>query len=643
MWLIKVTLGCCFLFICNATCKNEKILGNIGYSSQLHHDARELAEMCFKSDTNPVIISADLVGNNMDPSGNSMIVIDHKFQKQITGFISAYPTYVLSFESIGLLKAAIEHFRGSTLWSIKSPFLIVDNESECLNHAGVLESMWKQDLLAVHYLCTYQDGSMIFTLNPFASYAPAVWIPVYKFGNNEKKLTLYGMRYLKDNDICRNVAFDKTQKLDGHEVMLAAFIDIENIPQKMLVSEIKKYLQNIEHPQLISVYHILSHANITRNTHFFPYSAKVLSTRNGFVRQLVDKTIDMTAKSFLLASTNYKYMDILTEYDEGAFSILTKKSNYLTSISQVACDYQFLFLTLVMLMLIGMIVIINNKFDISSGFLDVMSLSAGMGVLTPLDRLSMRIIYISGFLFVFTVMPDFQGQVSSILSKPLRRNVESLKDLYDNNYHVYYYGMLTNAMINEKLWVTDEDKRYLHPSNFSELDKCVIEALSNSTIACILDRSLQLEHTSKSDELHASRDVIFKMFFVNWVRKDWNLKDNIDRISFWATESGFSNKQFIQNTKYFSTKLRRAKRIEERSDFEFIDFDTLMLSYMIVLGLSLWGLVAFGFEMLFHKYKKRRRQTLIRRRYRMELRLQLRNISSIEQIVPSTSSGIEEY
>nr|ACE75358.1 hypothetical protein GIP_L2_0090 [Glyptapanteles indiensis] len=599
--------------------------------------------MCFKSDSNPVIISADLEDNNRNPSGNSMIVIDHKFQKQIMGFISAYPTYVLSFESTGLLKAAIDHFRGSTLWSIKSPFLIVDNESKCSNAAAVLESMWKQDLLAVYYLCTHQDTTMVFTLNPFASYAPLPWVPVYKFGDNKKKLTLYGMQYLKDKNICRNVAFDKTKKLDGYKVMLAAFIDIKNTPRKMMVSAMRNYLQKITPSKIINVYNILSHVNVTNSTQFLSYSAKRLSIRNGFVRQLVDKTIDMTAKSYKLAGTNFKYMDILTAYDEGTFSILTKKSNYLTSISQVACDYQFLFLTLVMLMLIGMIVIINNKFDISSGFLDVMSLSAGMGVLTPLDRLSMRIIYISGFLFVFTVMPDFQGQVSSILSKPLRRNVESLKDLYDNNYHIYFDGMLIDDIFHEKLWVTDEDNRYLHPSNFSELDKCVIKARLNSTIACIQDRVTQLRYTSISNDLHVSRDVIFKKFFVNWVRKDWNLKDKIDRISSWATESGFSNNRVIQDTKFYSTKLRRAKRIEERSSFEFIDFDTLMLSYMIVLGLSLWGLVAFGFKMLFHKYKKRRRQTLIRRRYRMELKLHLRNISSIEQIVPSTSSGIEEY
>ncbi|CAG5084217.1 Protein of unknown function [Cotesia congregata] len=533
MWVMRATLCCCLFKI--------EIIKLSGIPSQLHRNARELAEMCFKNNSNPVIISADLLSNDWDPGGNSWVVFDHKFQKQATGFNSAYPTYVLSFESIGYLKAVINHFRRSTAWSIKSPFLIVERKSSCLNAREVLQFMWKQDLLAVFYLCSDQDTTIVFTLNLFAAYAPAPWFSFDKFSDNGKILTLYSMKYTKDSTICRNIAFDKSKKLNGHE---------------------------------------------PRTTHgFFPSSVQTASFKNGYFRQLAETPIDVLDKSFQLADTNYKYMDILTRYDVITYSILTKKSNYLTTISQVACNYQFLFLTIIMLMLIGMIIIINNKFDISSGILDVMSLTAGMGVITPLDRLSMRIIYIAGFLFVFTVMPEFQGQVSAIL--------------------------------------------------YSELGRCAVEAEFNSTVACISQKRFQQLYASKSTNLHLSKDVIFEKCFVNWVRKDWSLKDKLDRVSSWTVESGFYSGQISQEIEYFTKKLREAKRIEERASFEFIDFDTLILSYMIVLGLSIWGLVAFGLELLFHKYEKRRRQTLIRRRHRMELKSQLRNVSSIEQIIPS--------
>ncbi|CAD6208085.1 GSCOCG00010354001-RA-CDS [Cotesia congregata] len=643
MWVIRATLCCYLLSICNVSCNRIKIIKQTGISSDLHRDAKELAETCFKSNSNPIIISADLLSNDWDPGGNSWVVIDHKFQKQATGFNSAYPTYVLSFESIGYLKTTINHFRKSTAWSIKSPFLIVERKSLCLNAVEVLQFMWKQDLLTVYYLCSHRDATIVFTLNSYANYAPAPWLFFHDFSDNGKISTLYGMEYTKDRNICRPFTFDKTKKLNGHKVKLGSFMNIENIPRENLASGTTKYLQKMKQKGSMTIYHILSLIKAKDKTWFFSSSTKMTSFFNGYVSELAVKSIDVMDKMFQLADTNYTFMDILTRYDIATYSILTKKSSYLTTISQVACNYQFLFLTIIMLMLIGMIIIVNNKFDISSGMLDVMSLTAGMGVITPLDRLSMRIIYISGFLFVFTVMPEFQGQVSAILSEPLRRNVESLKDLYDNNYHVYFDGMLTRDLLNEKLWVTDKDIHYLHPSNHSELRRCAVQALFNSTVACISLRNLQLSYASKTTNLHVSRDVIFEKYFIYWVRKDWSLKDKLDRVSSWTVESGFNTGQKFKSIKYFSKKLRETKRIEERASFEFIDLDTLILSYMIVLGLSLWGLVAFGLELLFHKYEKRCRQTLIRRRYRMELRSQLRNISSIEQVIPSnpgTSFGV---
>ncbi|CAG5079199.1 Protein of unknown function [Cotesia congregata] len=156
MCVMRATLCCCLLSICNVSCNDIKIIKQTGISSHLCRDVKELAEMCFKSNSNPVFISADLISKDWDPGGNSWVVIDHKFQKQAMGFNSAYPTYVLSFESMGYLKAAINHFRKSTAWSIKSPFLIVEKKSLCSNAGEVLQFMWKEDLLAVYYLCSHQ-------------------------------------------------------------------------------------------------------------------------------------------------------------------------------------------------------------------------------------------------------------------------------------------------------------------------------------------------------------------------------------------------------------------------------------------------------------------------------------------------------
>ncbi|CAG5092626.1 Protein of unknown function [Cotesia congregata] len=485
------------------------------------NEFKELAQMCFTNNSSSVVISEDLLGNDWDPGGNSMIIIDRKFKKQITGFMSAYPTYVLSFDTMKNLKMTLEHLQQSTIWSIKSPFLIVKSKSQRANARKVLEFMWQQDLLAAYYICSDEDSTNVFTLNPFKSYAPAPWVNLDKLSGNNTKTALFALK------ICESITFDKAQELNGHEINVAFFFDFKNVPPDKINIELSKTGRKIH-----SIETLLAHVNAERRSHFFPRSIKSRSFLNGYLNQLVDKTGDVMGKTRQLADTNYKYMDIITAYNEVEFSILTKKSNYLEAVSQVTCNYQFLFLTVFVLILIAIIVMINNKFDISGSIMYVMNLTAGMGVLIPLDRLSMRIIYLFGFVFIFTVMPDFQGQVSAILSKPLMRNVESLKDLYDNRYYVFYDGTLHNDMVNEKLWVIDEDKQYLKKSNFSELVKCAVEAQFNASIACIESRIDQLHYSSRSKQLHVSKDVIFKKYYIHWSRKNWSIKDKIDRASF---------------------------------------------------------------------------------------------------------------
>ncbi|CAG5079148.1 Protein of unknown function [Cotesia congregata] len=163
-------------------------------SERLRSDAvslmRELVEICFVNNSNPVVISEDLLDNNWDPGRNPLIVIDRKFDKQITGFLPTYPMYVLAFESIDELK--------STFWNIKSPFLIVETDSRCLSTKTILKFMWKQNLIAVYHLCDQKNSTVVFTLNSFASYAPAPWELIAEFDDDEgKKMTLCRFQYTK--------------------------------------------------------------------------------------------------------------------------------------------------------------------------------------------------------------------------------------------------------------------------------------------------------------------------------------------------------------------------------------------------------------------------------------------------------------
>lgn len=141
------------------------------------------------------MISEDLFDKNWDPVRNSLIVIDRGFNKQITGFLPAYPAYVLPFDSIDNLKPVIKNLQRSQFWNIKSPFLMVGKELGCLSARKVLEFMWNHDLLSVYYLCEMQNSTMVFTLNPYARYAPAPWKLIDQFDDSDKKLIVFSLEY----------------------------------------------------------------------------------------------------------------------------------------------------------------------------------------------------------------------------------------------------------------------------------------------------------------------------------------------------------------------------------------------------------------------------------------------------------------
>ncbi|XP_057335964.1 uncharacterized protein LOC130674606 [Microplitis mediator] len=635
---IKILIFCWYCLHVTDSAFNDLIYLNFSLNSstkRLISHERELVETCFINNSNPAIITSDLIDDGYkkqnlgDGKGrNSPVIVINEDLKgdRIKGYVPTYPTYVLSFESIKKLEAQVEEFRSSAIWSIKSPFLVIDTnkESRCANAGKVLGFLWTIDLLSAYYLCS-DDGNnstIVYTLNPFTNYAPLPWVKVEaadQFDDNKgKKWTLYNLQYTKDRTSCENISFDKTQDLAGHKIKFAVVLDLPMKDESVKVNKINKAFKKLLSETSVNLLTLPHYINAEGSINVSDFLHDTFIKR-GYNTEFANKSIDAYSSVLQLADTNHEFSDFITQYREARYSILTKKSNYLTAMSEITYNLQFIILTIIVLVLIAVIIIVNNKFDISGGIMDVIKMSAGMGVMSPFDKLSMRIIYLSGFLFIFTVMPEFQGQISAILSKPMRRNVETLKDLYENKFHVYYDRLLENDIIHEKLWVTDEDKQYLHPSDISGLNNCSVKAKMNSTISCIDSREMQMRHASRSKYLYVSKEVTFKKYLVYWTRKDWAVKHKLDKIASLFVESGFIHYNYQRFMKMYSKKIEKLNKIEQQRNYEQIDFDHLVFSYMFTGAILLWSLIIFGIEVLFHKHSKICRQIKMRRNFRKKI------------------------
>ncbi|XP_044592904.1 uncharacterized protein LOC123270821 [Cotesia glomerata] len=581
---------------------------------RLKRDARELVEMCFTNNSNPVMISEDLLDNNWNPGQNSLIVIDRKFNKKITGFLPAYPTYVLPFKSIDNLKPAVDNLQRSKFWNIGSPFLMVGTGSRCSSTKKLLEFMWNRDLLFVYYLCENKNSSVIYTLNPYASYAPAPWKLIEKFGDSDKKLTLFRLEYIKDPQICKSITFDKTDHLENAEIK---FVHFEKTTS-FLISDKKKLAKAVVESELkedfVNLAKISVLINATPILEIIPSSVP----RRSDIQEFVDSRGDINNGYGFIDATDYEYVDVIAEYnDENIVSIVTKKTVSLTGISEKTNNVQFLIETSLLLVMFTIVMVIIKRNDVGLAVMEMVRLVTGMALETPLNRLAIKFIFFFGFLFAFMIVPDFLGNTIAMLMRPPKRNVDKLRDLYENKFHVYYLDILETDIMNEQLWVTDEDRKYLHPVLYTDIQKYVLKVRENSTIACIHFTDYLLTESGKDNNLYISTKAVFKKQLVSWARKNWPLISKFNKMVLKTSQRGlghaiFKKKRCIAKLEEKSVK---KARIKEREMYDYFDFDELIFNYYSFGLLIALGIVTFGIEIILSRYLRNYRQFQIQARH----------------------------
>ncbi|XP_057335479.1 uncharacterized protein LOC130674227 [Microplitis mediator] len=571
------------------------------------NESRQLLELCFTETLNPVVITEDLYDDiykiPWETINPPTIIINQYFKpKQIQVHNPSHPTYILSVSnSIENLRTLLMKLKSTSVWSIESLFFIIGNS--CDNVSETFKILWKMDLLTSFFLCHESNNStlIIYNYNPFTSFAPHPW---KKVATNDKasnhKWTIYNQLFFNDNKICHNITFDKTKILDGHHVKTTLINKIPNATiDDVIYSGNTSFMIDRSFPYLGSFYPFL---NITPVAYVLHPNVARDAMKQGYLKVLADGNYDINERRWLISNTNYTHSEILTQYYELTFSILTQKRSFISMANELSNIYslEVLILSAVVLLLITIIITIINNFDFARSFLDVLSLSLNMGILTPLDRLSMRIIFFTGFFFIFSMGPDIQGQISASLSGPSTYNIDTLQNLYDHNYHVYYDPDLHEDIISQNIWVTDDDNKYLHPCGYNCLLKCNNNIEKNSTFACISETTLQLKIAKKSSNVYLSNNPVFTKYYAYWTRKNWALKKKFDKFGLTSFEMGFLNRMNARNENLFK-KIKKIERIKRNKQYDQIVNEDLKYTYIMVGVTIITALLVFGVELMLRK------------------------------------------
>ncbi|XP_057318976.1 uncharacterized protein LOC130663642 isoform X1 [Microplitis mediator] len=342
---------------------------------------------------------------------------------------------------------------------------------------------------------------------------------------------------------------------------------------------------------------ILDSLNMTRQT--------ILFDSQNFSKALLllsDGTYDLT--QFTLGFSCPGYLNTVPFMQELSYIIVTQKANYISASYEIAhvFDINGAIAIIFLLLVITLLIVLHNEYQIGLAVLDVLKLLMSMGIDAPLDRLAMKITFFTGFFFVFIFSSLLEGQLFAVLTRPPTYNMESLKDLYDHKYHVYYTSSLREYILEEQLWKTDEDMKYLHPIlELDPIDDCVKKVIENNRAACMAQDWQLIDYAVKHN-LHIAQRVVLKTPSFYHTHLFWALMDRFYHESLNLQESGMNvfTTRLIKSRK----KLKAINRLSRIVDYRIIDAVDLTNLYVFMAFFQCLAVIVFGIEYIIGRYRR---------------------------------------
>ncbi|XP_057324945.1 uncharacterized protein LOC130667413 [Microplitis mediator] len=571
--------------------------------SYKYQQMREIIKLCFSNRSNPLVLTDNLISiidqDARKSITSTIIVINNKFKaKNIQTFNPSRPTYILSTDSNEQLDTFLREFESMVTWSIESLFFVVDftDNNCCINASKVLQILWKKELLSSLFVCSepHSDKIWLYAFNPYAPHAPHPWEEVKTVDKPDSRWTLYKRPYINDISFCQNLTFDKTKILDGYPLKTIGrpaykknWTSDEVYGKEVLKTEFPYF-----HGTFFST--LFSEMNATPVINFDDEGYFDKNESFGFLKLLVNGTSDIGTGLRRFYHVPPELIDTVKLYNEDGFLILTLKKKFELPL-EVIEDYwttDIIILSIATLLLTSVTIFINNNNSFRATFLDILRMILGAGIMTTLERFSMRIVFVIATVVLFILNPALGGSLSALMSNPERQSVENLQDLHTYKYHVYIHFVQKQFIDEENLWL-GLDRKYLHFTNTTDVD-CDYRVLNDSTAACIAFSTRQIRGAKKyQKQLHVSDSLIFKTYFTFWTRRNWALKNRVDQIVLRLTEAGIINHW---NSKGFSEplkKLRAKEKLEESSEYFQIQLENVLFAIIFFILGSIFGIIMF--------------------------------------------------
>ncbi|CAG5080890.1 Protein of unknown function [Cotesia congregata] len=615
----------CFLFVSVIQCNMISIYdSSIPKSPAYHIDARKLLELCFLNEMNPVVISEELTDLMYEIQKNeaidsSILVIDNDFSSRVMKqYYTRHPSYLITADLMDRLQDTLRKAKSSTIWNPAS--VIVAVGKDCVRASEILQAIWKIEALKSYYVCQHElmSESLVYTFNPYTQRAPKQWEQVETEDQPDNKWTLYRQHLKNDQRICSGVTFDKTRSLDGYPLKSFKY----GLSDKVFEGKVSP---EAFFEQEVTEHFIYNELFTTLNVTPIIYLRNI--NHADFEREfnlLINGTYDMKLEIIEDPSDEgFKLLDIIPIYAQGSCMIVTKKQSTIPAFTQMTNNsfaYETLSLSALFLLFIFVMILLNSRYHFAAALIDLWLLILGMGILTPMNRLLTRITFLSATLFIFVVGPELQSQFTSVMTIPsVEKNIDTLDELHNNRYNVYYFEYTTENFKHIKIWENGTRNKFLHL--ILDFESCTKNLQENSA-ACIIPDYL-LENI-KIGDLYISKESLFKSYYWLTTRKNFPLKSKIDKTALNFVEAGFLN--YFERKNRLKRQLKMQKlidRIEAYEQCEFLDLPDfssflwcLTIVVLVALTVLLIELVCRG-----RKYRRKQLQKLKKKKQRVRQRI----------------------
>ncbi|XP_044587907.1 uncharacterized protein LOC123267379 [Cotesia glomerata] len=542
------------------------------------------------------------------------MTIDRDFKaKDIQIFIPAYPLYIVSTDSTDQLQGLLKELKSTPIWNIVSVFFFIEaGGNYCQNASQVLQLLWKFDLLSSFYFCIEPNNDiMLYTYNPYTNRAPDSWTEVNTDDKPDSRWTLYKQLYISnDKGVCQSLSYDKTKVLDGYEVKAAGdTMSWEHITRNKTYNA-SSFEESLMNTDKMFIENLFSALNVTPKINYDHTGIYANNTATGYIKLIINASHDIAVSSRHRASALEVVDRINLHYQNGYF-ILSQFQPFEIPAEEVT-DFNdsrpavALFIGVVVVVFIT--ISLNTDNDYSRAALDILRMVLGAGILTQLQRFSMKICYVTTFLMIFFISPAIQGKISSYLSTPDQRNVESLKDVYDQKYNLYVSPFYMPYILDLNLWVDVSERNFLHPT-YSAAWGCSKFVLNDSSAACLAYSELQLADALKY-KLHVTTTFDLKFYLTFWVRKNWPLKDRIDQIALKMAAAGLLNHWDKKTFHWPLKKIKEYESIRSSTKYDQFELENMLFAYIFLLLTTTLALIVFGIEIILKKIRPRRRLQL---------------------------------